>query len=135
MATFRYGRLQFISLLLATSFSAGTVAGNTYQWTDIHGQIHFGDNPPARAESTQIHLSHPQASGATGLRPAEVSTLLELEQRADRQQQRARAIRRHSDQQLATGRAACRAHREQLHQSQGKDGFKQHARYLRTHCW
>lgn len=135
MASFTHGRLQFISVLLATGFSAGSVAGNTYQWTDIHGQIHFGDNPPSRAESTQIHLSHPQASGATGLRPAEVSTLQALEQRADRQQQRARAIRRHSDQQLATGRAACRAHREQLHQSRGKNGFKQHAHYLRTHCW
>lgn len=135
MATFTHGRLQFISVLLATVFSAGSVAGNTYQWTDIHGQIHFGDNPPSGTESTQIHLSHPQASDATGLRPAEVATLQALEQRADRQQQRARAIRRHSDQQLATGRAACRAHREQLHQSRGKDEFKQHAHYLRTHCW
>jgi hypothetical protein len=129
------GRLQIICLLVYTGFSGCTVAGNAYQWTDQHGQIYFGDNPPAQAESREIRLPRQRESGAKGLRPGEIATLQRLEQRADRQQRRARAARRRSEQQRTAGREACRAHREQLRQAQGKDGFKKHARYLRTHCW
>lgn len=135
MPAFRNGRLQIICLLLCTGPSGCTVAGNVYQWTDQHGQVHFGDHPPTRAESREVRLPRPRKSTATGLRPGELSTLQKLEQRTDRQQRRARAARRRSEQQLATDRAACRAHRVQLRQATGKDGFKKHARYLRTHCW
>jgi len=97
--------------------------------------MHFGDNPPARAESTEIKLPRTRTPAATGLRPGEMARLRELGQRTERQQRLARTARRHSEQQLAAGRAACQAHRKQLHQAQDKDGFKKHAEYLRTHCW
>ena len=135
MAQCTNGWLRFSSFLLLAGFTTGTVAGNTYQWTDRHGQMHFGDNPPNQADSTVVRLPRPRTSSASGLRPGELATLQVLEQRADRQQRRARAARRESKQQLAAERDACRVQRELLQQAQGKDGFKKHAQYLRSHCW
>lgn len=135
MTTPGHGRLQLTGLLLLTGFTTGTVAGSTYQWTDRNGQMHYGDSPPHQADTTEIRLHGKRTTTGTGLRPGEHAALQRLEQRADRQQQRARAARRHSTQQLAAERDACRAQRELLQQAQGKDGFKQHAQYLRTHCW
>jgi hypothetical protein len=128
-------RQQFIGLLLLTGFSAAAFAGKIYQWTDWHGQVHFGDNPPASAETTEALPLHPRTPVATGLRPGEIAALQALEQRTDRQQRRTRTARRRSEQQQIARRAACRAQRQQLHSAPGKDGFKKHAHYLRIHCW
>lgn len=135
MATLAPGRRQLIIMLLLGGFSTATLAAGTYRWTDAHGQMHYGDNPPARAKRTEIQLPRARSPSASGLRPDEISALQRLEQRTALRQQRARTARRQEEQQLADRRSACREHREQMQQAPGKDGFKTHAEYLRTHCW
>jgi len=135
MATLANSRQLCITLLLCSVLSTGTCADSIYQWTDRYGQIHFADSPPDSAATTATLLPGTQPPAATGLRPGEVAVLQAFEQRTERQQQRARRARQRSTQQQTAARATCRTHREQLRSSTGKDAFKKHARYLRTHCW
>lgn len=122
-------------MLLCYGAGTGTSAGSIYQWTDRHGQTHFADSPPDSTATLAPLLPASRTPPASGLRPGEIAALQAAGQRTGRQQLRARRARERSAQQQAAGRAACRAHREQMHSSSGRDGFKKHARYLRTHCW
>lgn len=126
-------------LLLSLAILQRTVCATdlVYQWSDSQGQVHFGDTPPLAEEAEAITLeSNPHAgNNSQGLRPGERTLLDTIERRQKQQQARSRAARSHADKQRAALRKQCSNHRERLKLAQGRDSFKQHARFLRTNCW
>src|SRR5690554_5750241 len=46
-------RLLFLVLLSATHLAHAAV----YRWTDASGQVHFGDRPPAQADSREVPVN------------------------------------------------------------------------------
>lgn len=114
------------------------VTGATvFRWTDDRGQTHYGDRPPQTHESEGIVIrDHPgQKADSAGLRPDERVRLREIAGRQrlkDRQAERSRS--KPSDKR-SQHRARCSEERRQMKSARGRDSFKQHARYLRDHCW
>ena len=110
---------------------------SAYQWTDKHGQIHYGDKPSASADSRTITLQRgvKRADNPSGLRPGELDQLSKMEQRQQQQQHRAEAAKAQSDHQRAARRLLCVNNRAMLKKSRGNENFKKHARYLRNNCW
>jgi hypothetical protein len=108
-----------------------------YRWSDAQGQAHFSDSPPLAENSEAIKLeSTPHAEkGVQGLRPGERASLGAIERRQKMQQARSRARRSNAEEQRASLLRQCRSHREMLKLAEGRDGFKQHARFLRNNCW
>lgn len=108
-----------------------------YQWSDAQGQVHYGDAPPLAEEAETITLErHPHVGSNTrGLRPGERTLLGVIERRQQQQQARSRAAGSHADEQREALRKQCRSHRERLKLAEGRDNFKQHARFLRSNCW
>ena len=44
--------LIFLTLLLSTSLSAGTIQ----KWVDEEGNVHYGDSPPISAKTESVHV-------------------------------------------------------------------------------
>lgn len=127
-----------ILLLSLTTLQRTACASDlVYQWSDAQGQVHYGDAPPLAEEAETITLErYPHVGSNTrGLRPAERTLLGVIERRQQQQQARSRAARSHADEQREALRKQCRSHRERLKLAQGRDNFKQHARFLRSNCW
>lgn len=57
------------SLILLAALCAGPACAGVYKWTDAQGRIHYGDAPPAAANSTQLRLQ-------THAGPAQVSRVV-----------------------------------------------------------
>lgn len=54
-------RVVGLALLMMAGSSAPVCADNLYRWTDLHGQVHFSDRPPASGPpSTVEKLPRPQ---------------------------------------------------------------------------
>ena len=127
-----------ILMLSVTSLQHTACAtGLVYQWSDAQGQVHYGDTPPLAEEAEAVTLERDPHAGSKprGLRPGERALLGTVERRQQQQQSRSRAARSHADEQRATLQRQCRSHRERLKLAQGRDDFKQHARFLRNNCW
>lgn len=124
-------------VLLLTLQDTPILAGTIYQWSDKQGQVHFSDLAPAGAmSSTRIpQPDPPRKTGDSGLRPTERELLLQIKQRSQQQAQRAQARRLQNNRQRAEQGERCEATREKLHDSVGKETYKQYSRYLRNHCW
>lgn len=110
---------------------------SAYQWTDMQGQIHYGDKPPVNNQSRTITLQRDMTGmgSQSGLRPGEHARLKKMEQRQRQQQQRAQVTRTRSNRLQAARRSRCAENREMLKNSRGNENFKKHARYLRNNCW
>lgn len=123
------------AVLLALQ-SGSIEAGSIYRWVDQQGQVHFSDHAPDSA-STASEIKEPAASrnNSNGLRPAETELLQQIQRRAKQQQQLAQANRRKASQELAEQEKHCNTSREKFQASRGDIDYRQHSRYLRTHCW
>jgi hypothetical protein len=124
-------------LLAGLSPGRAALADTLWHWTDLNGQSHFSDTPPAQASASgrQIRLDSRPPAAAGGLRAGERQALRRLEQRRTRQQQQALAARRRHDQAMAARRDSCRASRDQLRRAREREQRKQLSGYLRKHCW
>lgn len=126
--------LFFLNLTLPVVVGA---TGTAYQWTDKHGQVHYGDTPSASDNPREIILQR-DTTGVESqgdLRPGEREQIQQMKQRQMQQQRRAQTRGIRADRQRASRRADCASNREMLKTSRGRDAFKQHARYLRNNCW
>ncbi|MDX2456801.1 MAG: DUF4124 domain-containing protein [Gammaproteobacteria bacterium] len=124
-------------VLLLTLQDTSIPASTIYRWTDKQGQVHFGDIAPAGAiSSARIpQPDPPRKNAASGLRSTERKLLLQIQQRSRQQAQRARARGLQNNRKRAEQWEHCEANREKLHNSTGKESYKQYSRYLRSHCW
>jgi hypothetical protein len=116
-----------------TSIPAATI----YQWSDKQGQVHFSDIAPTGTLSSTSTLQPdlPRSGTASGLRPTERKLLLQIQQRSRLQAQHAQARGLQNQRKRAEQWERCEANREKLHDSTGKEIYKQYSRYLRKHCW
>ena len=127
-----------VLLLSLTAMQRTACASDlVFQWSDAQGQIHYGDTPPLaeKAETITLERSPHAGNNTQGLRPGERALLGTIERRQQQQQTRSRAARSRVDEQRTALRKQCRNHREMLKLAQGRDNFKQHARFLRSNCW
>lgn len=46
-------------LIFLLFISCGSYAAGIKKWTDENGQVHYGDNPPAKSQSESIRVSRP----------------------------------------------------------------------------
>ena len=125
------------SLLAGLPQGRAAAADTLWQWTDIQGQTHFSDKPPADGSlpGRQTRLeSQPPVTGG-GLRPGEQQALRRMELQRTRQRQHAVAVRQRSDRTVAAHRSACRATRDQLNSVRNREQRKRHSNYLRKNCW
>jgi len=124
-------------ILLLTLQDTSIPATTIYQWSDKQGQVHFSDIAPADTiSSTSIPKPDPpRNNSASGLRPTERELLLQIQQRSRQQAQRAQARGLKNKLKRAEQWERCEANREKLHDSTGKEIYKQYSRYLRKHCW
>ena len=126
-----------ISVLLLTLPDTAAPAATIYQWSDKQGQVHFSDTAPTSSmTSNSIQQSAPPGNhNASGLRPTERELLLKIQQRTRQQAQRAQARGLQNKHKRAEQWEHCKTNREKLHDSAGKETYKQYSRYLRKHCW
>lgn len=126
-----------ILISLTTLHSTACATDLAYQWSDAQGQVHFGDKPPLAQEAQAITLGSTPYTGSRsqGLRPGERTLLGTIERRRQQQLTRSHSAKSRADKQRATLRKKCRNHRERLKLAEGRDGFKPHARFLRSNCW
>lgn len=134
-----YNHRRYCTAACAVLFAlqSGSIeARSIYRWVDQQGQVHFSDHAP-HSESTASEIKQPAASrnNSNGLRPAETELLQQIQQRAKQQQQLAQASRRKASQELAEQEKRCNTSREKFQASRGHVDYRQHSRYLRTHCW
>ena len=125
------------SALLCSLLVSSALAGSIYRWSDEQGQIHFSDIAPDTSMSADTITPAPPSdnSNASGLRPAERELLLQMERRSQQQAQQARASRLQTSHKRAEQWERCEFNREKLHESRGRNNYKQYSRYLRNHCW
>ena len=126
-----------ILIPLITLQSTACATDLAYQWSDAQGQVNFGDKPPLAQEARAITLESNPYTGnrSQGLRPGERALLGTIERRRQQQLTRSHNARSRADKQRAMLRKQCRNHRVRLKLAEGRDGFKRHARFLRSNCW
>jgi len=61
---------KLVGVALSLLVTVPAAAGGVYKWTDEHGQVHFGDRPPAGTPA-----EHAEPRPATGVDPAAGSGL------------------------------------------------------------
>ena len=124
-------------VLLLTLQDTSIPAATIYQWSDKQGHVHFSDIAPAGAmSSTSItQPDPPRNNAASGLRPTERELLLKMQQHSRQQAQRAQTRGLQNRRKRAEQWERCKTNREKLHDSTGKEIYKQYSRYLRKHCW
>jgi len=78
---------QLIGITLGIVLSLPAAAGDVYRWVDEHGQVHFGDRPPARAQATSQPLlpTAPDTPEENGLRAGERARLRKIEREERRE--------------------------------------------------
>ncbi len=105
--------------MLAAAFTSVTLfAADVYQWTDEHGNTHFGDKPPA-VGAVRIKVHAGSAAGANGSRQERTQRLLD-EFAAARAEKKAAAEERAS---AAQARAAACAEARNRHQEYEHTGY------------
>ena len=124
------------SILLLTLQGTSARADTICRWSDKQGQIHFSDIAPASASPICIRSSGPASeTDVSGLRPTEMEMLLQMEQRAQQQAQRAETRRLQNNRERAEQREHCNTNRKELKKSTRDESYKRYSRYLRNHCW
>ncbi len=59
------------SLLVVALFTSSSTYAQAYKWVDANGQVHYGDQPPAKVKAEALHLRETQASDATSMQDSE----------------------------------------------------------------
>lgn len=97
---------------LAMLISAGAHAGGVYRWVDEHGNVHYGDRPPAAASSDQVEIEGGPAPTDIDPERREKARRLLKALESERRQQQQEAERARVD--AAKAKQRCEAARERL---------------------
>ena len=123
--------------LLVLACHATTADASIFRWTDTQGQTHYGDRPPRNREPDNMVLeqANEQQAALQGLRPEERDRLRKFDSSRRLEQTRSQHVRSLTASKRAKRQARCSDERRRMKDASGRDSFKQHARYLRSHCW